>query len=144
MSNEGKKLKRLSNREIEKEAIRYVLDYLKDENAIRPKKGADIISKGRHIEVKGCLKKATNLRMSEQMLKSVEGAGKLKKGSFFIYYVFDIASGNPKLMIFDYDTFDRFKFEEKKLLIQPQKIKNKTGKPEVIDLKSCEKVPRKQ
>ena len=125
---------KFTNNEIEKIAIKRVLDYINDEKATQPKQGADIISKGRHIEVKACLKKATNLRMSEQMLDSVKKAGKWKQGSFFIYYVFDIESGNPKLMIFDYNAFKKHKVAEIKWIIQPFKIKRDTGKPDIIDL----------
>jgi hypothetical protein len=45
--------------------------------------------------------------MSQQALESISEAGKLKQGSF-IYYV-GIASGNPKLKIFDYKTCDKNK-----------------------------------
>lgn len=127
---------KLTNKQIEKISIEHVMTYLrsKGENPKKQPHGADIISNGKYIDVKGCLKKATNLRMTRQALKSIREAGKLKQGSFYIYYMFDIASGNPKLMIFDYDTFKKHKIEETKLLIQPTQIKKKTGKPDIIDL----------
>lgn len=106
MSDEKKK--RLSNKDIEKISIGRVMDYLrsKGENPKHQPHGADIVCGNKYIDVKGCLKKATNLRMTRQALKSIREAGKLKQGSFYIYYVFNIASGNPQLMIFDYDTFE--------------------------------------
>jgi hypothetical protein len=50
--------------------------------------------------------------MTRQALKSIREAGKLKQGSFYIFYVFDIGSGNPKLMIFDYNDFKKHKVAE--------------------------------
>jgi hypothetical protein len=129
---------KLTNQQIEDISIKYVMDYL-ESTGEDPRKqprghGADIISNGKYIDVKGCLKKATNLRMCVQVLDDLEKKGKLKQGSFYIYYVFDIASGNPKLMIFDYNDFKKHKVEEIKWLIQPHRIKMETGKPDIIDL----------
>jgi hypothetical protein len=45
-----------------------------------------------------------------------------------------MASENPKLMIFDYDTFEKHKIPETKWIIQPFKIRRETGKPEEIQL----------
>jgi hypothetical protein len=106
----------------------------KSEKPETRKHGADIISNGKYIEVKGCLKKETNIRMTQQALESICEAGKLRQGSFYIFYVFDIGSGNPKLMIFDYNDFKKHKVAEIKWIIQPFKIKRDTGKPDIIDL----------
>ena len=124
---------KLTNKQIEDKAIEYVMEHLRSqgENPKRCKHGPDIISNGKYIDVKGCLKEATNLRMCKQALDAIEKAGKLKQGSFYIYYVFNIASGNPKLMIFDYDTFDKYKIEETKLLIKPTQIKRARKDKEV-------------
>jgi|SRR3990170_7280254 len=116
----------LSTKDIEDLAIKYVMDYLerKGEKPERRKHGADVVSDDKYIDVKGCLKWETNIRMTEQALKSVEDAGKLKQGSFFIYYVYDMSS-EPKLMIFDYNTFKKNKEPEIRWIIQPRKIKEK-------------------
>jgi len=117
-----------SNKEIENKAISYVMGYLqrKGEKPERCSHGADVISNGKYIDVKGCLKRETNIRMTKQALDFINKAGKMKQGSFFIYYVYDIDSENPKLMIFDHDTFEKNKVEEKKWIIQPFKIKKET------------------
>ncbi len=116
----------LSTKEIEDLAINYVMNFLKSkgEKPERQKHGADIISKGKYIDVKGCLKRETNIRMTEQALKSIRDAGKLKQGSFFIYNVYDMLS-EPKLRIFDYNIFEANKLPETRWLIQPNKIKEK-------------------
>ncbi len=128
---------------IGEKAVNYVLNYLKEtehKEARRCKKGkngegADIISaEGKYIEVKGCDKKETNLRIARQSLEKISKAGKLKQDSYFIYYVYNMEK-EPTLMIFDYDTYNKNKFEETKLLIQPFKIEKETGKPERIKLK---------
>jgi len=114
----------LSTKEIEDLAIKYVMHYLesKGENPERLKHGADVVSDGKHIDVKGSLKRETNIRMTEQMLISLREAGKLKQDSFFIYYIYDMSS-EPKLMIFDYNTFEKNKKPETRWIIQPNKIK---------------------
>lgn len=81
---------RKSNKEIENESLEYVKKYLiknGGKNIQRLSRGADIICDGKYIEVKGCMKRETNLRISAQTLKEVEKQDKLKQGSFFIYYV---------------------------------------------------------
>jgi hypothetical protein len=127
---------KLSNAQIGDKAVKYVMEYLRSqgEEPERQKRGPDIISNGKYIDVKGCLRKGTNARMAPQALDAIAEAGKLKQGSFYIYYVFDIASGNPKLMIFDYNNFKKHKVPEIKWLIQPHRIKRETGKPDIIDL----------
>ena len=126
-----------SNSDIEKISIRHVRKYLasKGESSRKGKKGegADVISGDKYIDVKGCLKKGTNIRMAQQALDSISESGKLKQGSFFIYYVYNIASA-PKLMIFDYETFKKHKMAEIKWVMQPSKIKKETGKPDIIPL----------
>jgi len=122
-------------------AVNCVLNYIKKvehKEAHSCKKGkngegADIISEGRYIEVKGCMKKETNLRIAKQSLEKIAKAGKLKKDSYFIYYVYNMER-EPTLMIFDYDTFDKNKKNETRILIQPFQIEKKTGKPEKIKL----------
>ena len=115
--------KKLSTKQIEKMAIDYVMNYLKDENPKRCKHGPDIICNGKYIDVKGCLKKKeTNIRMTKQALDSIEKEGGLKQGSFFIYYVYDMQN-EPKLKIFDYNTFEAYKIPETRWLIQHNKIK---------------------
>lgn len=120
---------------IEEKAIKHVLNYLKKEEhkeARRGKKGkngegADVISaEGKYIEVKGCLKKETNLRISQQALEKIGEAGKLKQGSFFIYFVYEMASDKPKLQIIDYETFKNHKMVEIKWIIQPSQFKKET------------------
>ena len=123
---------------IEEKAIKHVLNYLKKEEhkeARRCKKGkkgkkgegADVISaEGKYIEVKGCLKKETNLRISQQALEKIGEAGKLKQGSFFIYFVYEMASAKPKLQIIDYETFKNHKMVEIKWIIQPSQFKKET------------------
>jgi hypothetical protein len=127
-----------SNKEIENKAISYVMEYLqrKGENPKKQKHGADVISNGKYIDVKGCLKRETNIRMTKQALDSINKAGKMNQGSFFIYYVYDIDSENPKLMIFDHDTFEKNKVEEKKWIIQPFKIKKETDSIQLPKRKS--------
>lgn len=124
----------LSNKEIEKMSLEYVIKYLRDKgkNPERLAHGADILCDGLHIEVKGCMKRETNLRVSEQTLKEVEDKGKLKQGSFAIYYVFDMES-KPKLMIFDYQTYKKYELIENKHLIQPFTIRKETNH-QFIDL----------
>ncbi len=126
----------LSSKEIEELAIKYVMHYLesKGEKPERSKHGADVVSDGKYIDVKGCLKRETNIRMTEQALNSIKKVGKLKQGSFFIYYVYDLST-EPKLMIFDYNTFEANKKPETKLIIQPFQIFENTGKPEIHPLK---------
>lgn len=120
-------------------AMEYVRQYLRDVEHVQhieePKHGADIIADGKAIDVKGCMKWETNIRMAEQALKSIAEKGKLKQGSFFIYYVYDISTDKPKLMIFDYKTFDSNKQQETKWLIQPKQLKEK---PQSIPLKKIE------
>ncbi|WXG47732.1 MAG: DUF3883 domain-containing protein [Candidatus Atabeyarchaeum deiterrae] len=126
--------KKLSTKEIENKAIECVEGYLKSrgEKPEITKKGIDVISGEKWIEVKGSMKKETNLRTTWQTLKYVEKNDKLR--DFFIYYVFDMESGNPKLLIFDHDTFEKYKLKEIRWIIQPRKIIRETGKPEIIRL----------
>lgn len=130
-------MKRKNTKTIEDVAIRYIIEYLKKVEKIKNpkivKRGVDIIAGKRWIEVKGCLKKETNIRIVPQALDYIAEQGKLK--DFFIYYVYDIASKNPKLMIFDYTTFKKHKVIEIKYIIQPFKIYKNTGEPEIISLK---------
>lgn len=114
----------ISNRQIEQMAIAYVKQYLKGENIEPGRNGADIICNGKFIDVKGCLKKETNIRMTQQALEGIAEQGKLRQGSFYIYFVYDILS-EPKLLIIDYNTFKKNKMPEIKWIIQPNKIKNK-------------------
>ena len=56
---------KLTNKQIEDISIEYVMEHLrsKGEKPETRKHGADIICGDKYIDVKGCLKKATNLRM---------------------------------------------------------------------------------
>ena len=86
---------KLTNKQIEKISIKCVMEHLRSEGE-KPetrKHGADIISGDKYIEVKGCLKKETNIRMTQQALKSISEAGKLKQGSFYTYYVLTLRQG---------------------------------------------------
>ena len=129
---------KLSNQEIGNKAIEYVMEHLrsKGENPMKQHTGhgPDIISNGKYIDAKGSMTTATNLRMCPQVLDTTEKAGKLKQGTFYIYYVSHMASRHPKLTIFDYNTFQTYKQKEIKWLIQPKQIKKKTSKPFIIDL----------
>lgn len=133
-------VEKLSNEEIEEKALEWVERYLKNKGIAskRGERGVDIIaiegSDEKYIEVKGCAKRETNLRIVLQALKYTEEHGKLKQDCFFIYYVYEIATNNPKLLIFDFNTYEKKKFEEKKILIQPFKIRRETGKPDIIEL----------
>ena len=121
---------------ITEKAMEYVRRYLRDvENAQRidePKHGADIVADGKFIDVKGCEKWETNVRMTQQALESIAEGGKLKQGSFYIYYVYDMSTEKPKLMIIDYNTFKENKLPEIKWLIQPKQLKER---PQPITLK---------
>ena len=116
----------LSTKDIEDLAIKYVMQYLeiKGEKPERRKHGADVVSDGKYIDVKGCLKRETNIRMTEQALKSINEAGKLKQGSFFIYYVYNMLS-EPKLKIFDYNIFEKNKQPETRWVIHHNQIEEK-------------------
>jgi Holliday junction resolvase len=133
-------MEKLSNKEIEKKAVEWVQAYLKKQGIAsrEGERGVDVIagegSNEQYIEVKGCAKRETNLRIAQQALKYIREHDKLKQGSFFIYYVFDLATENPKLMIFDYNTYDQKKFEETKILIQPFAIRRELKKPGIIEL----------
>lgn len=114
------------------------MEYL-EQQGLSPKRlkngrGADIICGGKFIDVKGCMKTASSIRMNLQPLKKLKETGNLKQGSFFIYYVFDMASGKPKLKIFDFDTFQKFKRAWIVWEIQPKLIEKETGNPNTIDL----------
>jgi len=114
----------LSTKEIEDLAIKYVEDYLEsrgEEHKVT-KKGIDVISGEKLIEVKGCMKKETNLRITQQTVNYLEKNN--KANAFFIYYVFDMES-EPKLLIFDNNTFQKNKICETRWIIQPRKIKEK-------------------
>ena len=120
-------------------AMEYVKQYLRDVEHVQqieePKHGADIIADGRFIDVKGCQKWETNIRMAQQALDSIAEEGKLKQGSFYIYYVYDMSTENPQLMKFDYNTFKANKQPEIRWLIQPKQLKEK---PQSIPLKKIE------
>ena len=113
--------------------MEYVRRYLRDvehaQHIDEPKHGADIVADGRFIDVKGCMKWETNIRMTQQALDSIAEAGKLKQGSFYIYYVYGM------LMILDYNTFKANKLPETKWLVQPKQLKEK---PQSIPLKKIE------
>jgi hypothetical protein len=114
-----------ATKDIEDLAIGYVVRYLEN-NGEKPKiikKGVDVISGEKCIEVKGCMKKETNLRITHQTVDYLEKNGKFK--DFFIYYVYDMES-DPKLLIFDNDTFQKNKLTETRHILQPRKIKEKT------------------
>lgn len=124
-----------NTKNIEDQGIKYIVLYLKKKgvkNIQIKKRGIDIIAGRKWIEAKSCLKKETNIRMVPQALNYVKKNGKLN--NFYIYYVYDIASRKPKLMIFDYVTFRRYKIKEIKYIIQPFKIYRGTGKPKIINL----------
>lgn len=125
-----------SPKEIEKMAINYVVKYLrsKGENPKVVKKGIDIISGKKWIEVKGCMKKETNIRVTNQTIEYVKKHK--KQDDFYIYWVWEMESENPKLQIFDWDTFKNNWIIEKKWIIQPNRIYEKTKKPKIIPLKS--------
>jgi hypothetical protein len=76
--------------------------------------------------------------MVPQALDSIAELGGLKKDSFFIYYVYNIAE-KAELMIFDYPTFKKHKIAEIKWLIQPQQILKTTGKPQPEKDFPCER-----
>ena len=120
-----------STKDIENMAIDYVVDYLKSRGE-RPKivkSGIDIISDNKYIEVKGCMKKETNLRITQQTMDYLDKNN--ISDTFFIYHVFDMGK-EPKLLIFDYETFQKEKKPETRWIIQPNQIKEK---PELIPLK---------
>jgi len=127
----------MKTKSVEDIAIKYIVRYLKKNERVKNprivKRGVDIVAGNRWIEAKGCLRKETNIRIVPQALDCVAEQGKLK--DFFIYYVYDIASGYPKLIIFDYETFKKHKIIEVKYIIQPFKIIRETGKPQIISLK---------
>ncbi len=124
---------------IEDKAINHIVRYLKKHKKIRKKdikivkRGIDIIAGDLWIEAKGCNKTETNIRITPQSLDYVAEQGKLK--NYFIYYVYDMKSKNPKLLILNYKTFKKHRHIEIKYIIQPAKIRRETGKPEIIDLK---------
>lgn len=127
--------KRINTKTIEDRAITHIVQYFKKSGVKKiriQKQGVDIIAGKAWIEAKGCLKKETNIRVVPQALNYVKKHGKLK--DFYIYYVYDIASKKPKLMIFDYNTFKKYKIVEIKYIIQPFKIKRETGSPQIIKL----------
>ena len=123
---------------IEDKAINHIVRYLKKHKKIKKKdikvvkRGIDIIAGDFWIEAKGCNKKETNIRVTPQSLDYVAEQGKLK--NYFIYYVYSM-NKNPKLLIFNYQTFKKHRHIEIKYIIQPSKIRKETGKPEIIDLK---------
>ena len=123
---------------IEDKAINHIVRYLKKHKKIKEKdikivkSGVDIIAGDLWIEAKGCNKKETNIRVTPQSLDYIAGQGKLK--NYFIYYVYSM-NKDPKLLIFDYQTFKKHRHIEIKYIIQPSKIRKETGKPEIIDLK---------
>ncbi len=129
---------RKNTKVIEDQAINLIVSYLIKKEGISIKniqiikRGVDIIAGRKWIEAKGCLKRETNIRVVSQALEYVKKNGKLN--DFYIYYVYDIASGKPKLMIFDYATFEKRKVKEIKYIIQPFKIHRDTGNPKVINL----------
>jgi len=116
------------NKKIEDEAIAFVMEHLEDlgESPRVEKKGVDIISGEKWIEVKGSRKRRTNLRVTEQTLRAVEEADKWD--DFYIYYVYDL-DGDTKLRIFDNETFQANKFVERVWIIQPNRIKEKKKEP---------------
>jgi hypothetical protein len=65
----------VNNYEIEKVAVEHVMNYLKKqgENPVRQPNGhgVDIIAGDKYIDVKGCLKTATNIRMLKQVLRKL-------------------------------------------------------------------------
>jgi len=126
----------MKTKSIEDITINYIVKYLKEHKKIKNprivKRGVDIIAGKRWIEAKGCLKKETNIRIVPQAIDYVAEQGRLR--DFYIYYVFDIASGHPKLVIFDYKTFKKHKIIEIKYIIQPFKIIKEVGKPKIINL----------
>ena len=69
------------------------------------------------------MKKDTNLRVAQQTLNY------LKKNNgfdnFFIYYVYNMEP-EPKLQIFDNNTFQKNKIPETRWILQPTIIKEKT------------------
>ena len=124
---------------IEEKAMEYVRRYLRDVEHVQhieePKHGADIIADGKAIDVKGCEKWETNVRMMQQALDKVAEQGKLKQGSFYIYYVCNMSTEKPQLMKIDYNTFKANKQVELRWIIQPKQLKEK---PEPIPLKKIE------
>jgi hypothetical protein len=118
---------KLSNKEIGNRAIRYVVEYLESmgEKPEIHKHGADVVSDSKYIDVKGCLKRETNIRMTQQALDSIGEEGKLKQGSFFIYYIYDMSTDEPKLKILDYNAFKANKIPEIRWVIQHNNIEIK-------------------
>lgn len=131
-----KVIEKEGTKNIENKAIKHILKYLKEREGFSDKdikvlgsrKGADIkISQNgkyiRWIEAKGCDRKETNIRITPQSLFTIAEEGGLK--NYFIYSVYEMNSKNPKLVIFDYETFKKHKIVEIKYIIQPSKIKHK-------------------
>lgn len=127
-------LRDLSTKEIEDKAIKYVEEYLRErgENPQIIKRGIDVISEGKYIEVKGSMKRATNLRVVPKSLEFVKMKNKME--DYYIYYVYDMKSEDPKMMIFNYDLFLDNKIKEVKWIIQPHKIKREKDTPDEIHL----------
>ena len=120
-----------STKTIEDLAIGYVVRYLesKGENPKIIKKGIDVISGEKYIEVKGCMKKETNLRITAQTLKYLEKNNRFN--DFFIYFVYNMDS-EPKLQIINNALYQKYNIPETRSIIQHNKIKEK---PAPIPLK---------
>ena len=113
-----------STKDIEDLAIKYVVAYLKDkgEEAKVIKKGIDVISGKNFIEVKGCMKTETNLRVTEQTINYLKANNGFD--NFYIYYVQNMET-KPELVIFDNKTFQDNNIKEIKYILQPNTIKDK-------------------
>lgn len=80
------KKRRPLTKETEEDSIGYVMKYLKQkgEKPERGNEGVDIISGEKYIEVKGSMKRESNIRMVPQALKYVKKHNQLKQNSFYI------------------------------------------------------------
>jgi len=86
----------MTNKEIERKAIRVVMEYEKKRKPEEVKrKGYDIISSGRCIEVKGCKKEVGGWRMFQH--NCFEALQKEK--SYFVYIVQKLKTRQPELYI---------------------------------------------
>lgn len=114
-----------STKDIEDLAIKYVVAYLtgRGEEAKVIKKGIDVISGKKLIEVKGCMKTDTNLRVTQQTIDYLEKNNGFD--NFLIYYVYKMET-EPKLQIFDNKTFQKHNIKETRYILQPNTIKEKT------------------
>lgn len=90
---------RLSPKQIGEIAVNYVKQYEiertgKKPDALPQGQGVDMISDDRYIEIKGVMKKETNIRITNHTMEYVKNEGLLK--NFYIYRVIEMGT-KPKL-----------------------------------------------